>query len=224
MPGIQIVNNVQCKNIVKIFTGPTYKLLLSLTVISDVCRSFISNKTAFAKYCLTQWISKLPGNFDIHAVRQYLVNITGLADIVYATVYKTEPIFTCLEHGKLSKFQLYFEFQFFEFQTLNILILISSDASTPTAYSILAGAHSLTSMEPTQQRKQVAEVSHFVYDDVMIWKHLTYYWPFVGGIHRWPISPHKEPVLSSDVSFVDSIKQLLDTQTNSSFDLTVTTK
>ena len=30
--------------------------------------------------------------------------------------------------------------------------------------------------------------------------------------HRW-ISPHKEPVLSSDVSFVDSMKQLLDKQT-----------
>ena len=50
----------------KIFTGPTYKLHLSFTVISDVCKSFIPNKITFAKYCLAQWISKLPGSFEIH--------------------------------------------------------------------------------------------------------------------------------------------------------------
>ena len=27
------------------------------------------------KYCLTQWISKLPGSFEIHWVRQYMVNV-----------------------------------------------------------------------------------------------------------------------------------------------------
>ena len=37
-------------------------------------------------------------------VWQYLVNFTGLAGIVNATVYKTEPIFTGLRHGKLSSF------------------------------------------------------------------------------------------------------------------------
>ena len=57
-------------------TGPTYKLLLSFTVISDDYRSFISYKTIFIKYCLTQWISKLPGSFEVHRVRQYLVNFT----------------------------------------------------------------------------------------------------------------------------------------------------
>ena len=35
-----------------------YKLLQRFTVTSDVYRSFISNKTT--KYCLPQWISKLP--------------------------------------------------------------------------------------------------------------------------------------------------------------------
>ena len=79
-----------------------YKLLLSLMVISDVHSSFIPNKTTFNKYCLTQWISKLLGSFEILWVRQYLVNFMGLAGIVYTTVYKTEPIFTGLGHGKLS--------------------------------------------------------------------------------------------------------------------------
>ena len=26
-------------------------------------------------YCLTQWIPKLPENFEIHWVRQYLINV-----------------------------------------------------------------------------------------------------------------------------------------------------
>ena len=30
------------------------------------------------------------------------------------------------------------------------------------------------------------------YDDVINWKHFPCYWPFVRGIHRWPVnSPHK---------------------------------
>ena len=52
---------VQCQKLGKIFTGPTYKLILSFTVISDVYCSFMPNKTKFTKYCLTQWISDLPG-------------------------------------------------------------------------------------------------------------------------------------------------------------------
>ena len=63
---------------------------------------FIPNKTAFTKYCLTQWVSKPLGSFEIHLVRQYIVNSTDLAGIVDATVYKTAPIFTSLVHGKLS--------------------------------------------------------------------------------------------------------------------------
>ena len=31
-----------------------------------------------------------------------------------------------------------------------------------------------------------------LHDDVMKWKHFPRYWPFVWGIHRWPVnSPHK---------------------------------
>ena len=67
-------------------------------VISDsVYRSFIPNKTTFPKYSLTYWISKLPRSFEIHWVRQYLLNFKGLAGIVNEIVYKTVPM-----HGKLS--------------------------------------------------------------------------------------------------------------------------
>ena len=31
-----------------------------------------------------------------------------------------------------------------------------------------------------------------LYDDVIKWKHFPSYWPFVRGIHRWPVNtPHK---------------------------------
>ena len=79
-----------------------YKLILNFMVISDVYRSFISNKSAFTKYSLTQWILKLFRSFEIHCVRQYQVNFKGVMGIVNATVYKTEPIFIGLGHGKLS--------------------------------------------------------------------------------------------------------------------------
>ena len=33
---------------------------------------------------------------------------------------------------------------------------------------------------------------HLVHDDVIKWKHFPCYWPFVRGIHRFPVnSPHK---------------------------------
>ena len=60
------INNIQGQKLGKIFTGPTYNLLLSFTVISDVSRPFIPNKTAFTQYSLTQWISKLSANIEIH--------------------------------------------------------------------------------------------------------------------------------------------------------------
>ena len=34
--------------------------------------------------------------------------------------------------------------------------------------------------------------SVLLHDDVIKWKHFPRYWPFVQGIHRWPVnSPHK---------------------------------
>ena len=41
---------------------------------------------------------------DFNAPWEYLVNSTGLAGIVNAIVYRTEPVFTGLRHGKLSYF------------------------------------------------------------------------------------------------------------------------
>ena len=35
-------------------------------------------------------------------------------------------------------------------------------------------------------------VMHAVHDDVIKWKYFPRYWPFVWGIHRWPVNfPHK---------------------------------
>ena len=103
---LQKLGQVQCHKLGKIFTCPMHKLLLSSTVISDVYRSFTPNKTTFIiKCCVTLWIWKLSWSFEIHRVRQYLVNFTGLAGIVKATLYKIKPIiiFTGLGHGKLSQ-------------------------------------------------------------------------------------------------------------------------
>ena len=73
-------------------------------VTFELYRSFIPNKTAFTKYCLTQWIPKLIGSFEIHWVRQCLINFTGMAGKVNDAVDKTEPIVTGLGYGKLSYF------------------------------------------------------------------------------------------------------------------------
>ena len=59
------------------FTGPSFQIKLHL----------LSS--------LTQWISKLPGSFEIHWVRQYLVNYTDLMGIVNAVVYKTANFHRC---------------------------------------------------------------------------------------------------------------------------------
>ena len=42
--------------------------------------------------------------------------------------------------------------------------------------------------EPMSQRDWV----NILHDDVLKWKHFPRFWPFVWGIHRWPVnSPHK---------------------------------
>ena len=65
-------------------------------VISDVYMSFISNKT-FTNFSRIQWIS--PGALKIKAVSGEFM---GLAGLVNATVYITEPFFTGLGDDKLS--------------------------------------------------------------------------------------------------------------------------
>ena len=38
----------------------------------------------------------------------------------------------------------------------------------------------------------VGDLSRIDHDDVIKWKHFPCYWPFLRGIHRWPVdSPHK---------------------------------
>ena len=56
--------------------------------ISDVYRSYIPNKLHLLSTVT------LPGSFEIHWVRKYLINFMGRVGIVNATVYKIEPVFT----------------------------------------------------------------------------------------------------------------------------------
>ena len=60
-------HNLTMSKMRTILTGPTLKLLLSFTVISDVYVSFIPNKTTFTHNCLTQLWNLLrktePGKF-----------------------------------------------------------------------------------------------------------------------------------------------------------------
>ena len=87
-----LLPNYSVKKLGKKIYRSNIQLLLSFTVILDVYRPIIPNKTTFTKHCLTQWISKLLRSFKIHWVRQWLVNFCGLVGIVNATVYNTKPI------------------------------------------------------------------------------------------------------------------------------------
>ena len=83
---------LQCQKWGKIFSGPTYRLLLSFF---QSCHMFTGHLFHF---------SKLPLSFEINGIGQWLVHFTDLAGIVNTTVYKTEPISTGLTHGILSWF------------------------------------------------------------------------------------------------------------------------
>ena len=61
------------------------QVTIALYGLSYVYRSFIRNKITF-KYCLTHYIWKISGSFEIHCARQYLVNFTDLVDIVSASL------------------------------------------------------------------------------------------------------------------------------------------
>ena len=87
----------------KIFTGPTCKLRLGFTVISDVYRSFIPNKTTFTLLYSVD-LKAHRGSFESYWVGEYLVSFTGLASIVNATARKNEQIFRGLGHDKLSRY------------------------------------------------------------------------------------------------------------------------
>ena len=45
-------------------------------------------------------------------------------------------------------------------------------------------------------------LSKWKHDDVMIWKWLPHYWPFVRGFYRWPVkSPRKGPIIRTFEAF-----------------------
>ena len=96
------VHNTECQKL-EVLTGPMYKLLLSFTVISEGYRSFIPNKTTFIKYCLTLDF-KPPLEFWNLLSKIVLGKFhgSGKHSKHNCLVYKTEPIFPGLRHGKLS--------------------------------------------------------------------------------------------------------------------------
>ena len=83
------------KNIYMSFVQATFELYCHFR-----CLQVLYSKLNYiTKYWLTQRISKLPCSLKS---TEYPINFTGLVDIANAIVYKTEPIFTSLQHGKLS--------------------------------------------------------------------------------------------------------------------------
>ena len=65
-----------------------------------ICLQVLYSKyNSITKYCLTQWILKLPGAFK-SLCKAVPVKFTGLVGIVNATIYK--PIVACFGHGNLS--------------------------------------------------------------------------------------------------------------------------
>ena len=94
----------QCQNLGIIYTAPTSdNLLLRFTVISMFTGHLFKINLHLPSPVLLSGYPNI-GSFEIHWVKQYLVSFTGLADIINATVYKTELIFTGLWYGKWSWF------------------------------------------------------------------------------------------------------------------------
>ena len=76
------------------FFSSAHMVLMSFMIIANDYKSFILNITTCTKRCVTQWIWKLLESFEIYRVRQYLVNLTGLAGTINLRVYKTDLIFS----------------------------------------------------------------------------------------------------------------------------------
>ena len=57
------------------------------------------------------------------------------------------------------------------------------------------------------------QISNWIHDDVIKWKHFLRYWPFVRGIHRSSVnSPHRPVTRSFDVFFDLHLDKLLSKQ------------
>ena len=70
---------------------------------------------------------------------------------------------------------------------MNIFFLISIRISLEFVLECAMNNKSTLILAMTWRRKEIS--SH---DDVIKWKHFPRYWPFVRGIHRFPVnSPHK---------------------------------
>ena len=65
------------------------------SVLWTVAFTMPAKPVKFARYCLTQWIPKLPRSFEIRWVRQYLVNIVlfGIRDMQTSETAKVKA--TC---------------------------------------------------------------------------------------------------------------------------------
>ena len=74
----------------KIFTCPTYKLLLSWPLFPMSGGHLFQIKIHLICTVLLSGFQSCSGSFEIHWVRQCLVNVTDLAGIVNTAVYNTE--------------------------------------------------------------------------------------------------------------------------------------
>ena len=80
-----------------------------------------------------------------------------------------------------------------------------------TSYMFLVRARNTHGISLPSQVAESFRTAGEYHDNFMTWKHFTHYWPFVQGIHRWPlVSLHKVSVMQSfHVSYVVSMKKLL---------------
>ena len=95
----------QCKKLGKIFTGPTYKLLLSFNIqVVFICLQVLYSKWS----CIYQVLSY---SVDFQASQEHWNPVSKAlpgkfhrsgGPSIYAPINQTEPIFTDLRHGKFS--------------------------------------------------------------------------------------------------------------------------
>ena len=52
----------------------------------------------------------------------------------------------------------------------------------------------------------------YIHDDAIKWKHFSHYWPFVQGIHQWPVNSQRPMTQSFDVFFDLNLTQQLSKQ------------
>ena len=92
--GYTVNNGISMSKIKKYIDRSGVQIIFKLTVMSYDYRSFIPEEITFTKHHLTWWISKLPDNFELYWIRQYVVGPLGIVN-----VYKTQQISTGFGHG-----------------------------------------------------------------------------------------------------------------------------